>query len=241
MHGVYCSLKIEDEIVMKIAKQISNSDDITACESADGEPVSMQKIKELRRSNLRVLAGRYGTSRQFLNELKSHGVVWSPGYLSAMIGKNPTRAVSESTARTIESALELPAGTLDIVSYEEFKGVVVNLTSSVTRYLSNRQRHGIQSTHEEKPEGQLISPNSASDIDTSPINLPSGSAKSQRINKANLMTEVLEAVMQCACAGGNDALNPKYHGKIIYLVYEDALLKGAVDPDFVENLFSITA
>lgn len=228
---------------MKISDDATNLDDVSIAEQANRQLTSLDKISELRRSNLRNLASRYGTSRQFLRELQSRGTTWTPGYLSAMIGTNPSRSVSERTARTIESALGLFAGALDLAGHTEFENIVDRSTvpkgiifgSHLPSIEKNDDlpRVGVDRTED------MFNPVFSSSIGDTSTNARSTGEK-QRINKADIMTDVLQAVIQSVGArSGQEAFNPKRHGKIVYLAYENALLKGAVNPDFIEQLLSI--
>ena len=64
-----------------------------------------------RRSNLRRLAATYGWT-----ELAKRLGYRQPSFLVQMAGPNPTREVTEKSARRFEKELELPEGSLDVVS-----------------------------------------------------------------------------------------------------------------------------
>lgn len=67
------------------------------------------RLVETRRKNLRRLADQHGASA--LADLLGHS---NPSYMSQMIGPNPTRVVSERTAREIEWHLGIEPGSLDL-------------------------------------------------------------------------------------------------------------------------------
>lgn len=67
------------------------------------------KVHALRRENLRALIGERGGLTDLSNRLGYK----NPSFLSQMAGPNPTREVTEKTARKIEMLLRLPVGALD--------------------------------------------------------------------------------------------------------------------------------
>lgn len=69
----------------------------------------VKHLVEVRRRNLRTLAEKEGAAK--LAELLGHS---NPSFMSQMIGPNPTRPVSELTARKIEEQLGLAVGHLDL-------------------------------------------------------------------------------------------------------------------------------
>ncbi len=74
------------------------------------EDSAISAVYAARRANLRALADRFnGTSLLAAKLGFAH-----PSYLSQLIGPNPTRNVSESSARRYEARLGLQAGWLDI-------------------------------------------------------------------------------------------------------------------------------
>ena len=66
-----------------------------------------------RRTNLRRLAGTYGWT-----ELAKRLGYRQPSFLVQMAGPNPTREVTEKSARRFELDLDLPEGSLDVVAAE---------------------------------------------------------------------------------------------------------------------------
>ena len=66
-----------------------------------------------RRTNLRRLANTYGWT-----ELAKRLGYRQPSFLVQMAGPNPTRKVSEGSARDFERVLGLPEGSLDVVALE---------------------------------------------------------------------------------------------------------------------------
>lgn len=68
----------------------------------------VRSVRRVRRANLTQLAEMYGKQR--LSEMLGYS---NPSYLSHMIGPNPTRYVSEETARRVETALGLKPLWLD--------------------------------------------------------------------------------------------------------------------------------
>lgn len=66
-------------------------------------------IDEIRRQNLRNLIGNTGGPGELS---KAAGINLS--FLVQMTGPNPSRAVTEKTARKCETAMNLPEGTLDV-------------------------------------------------------------------------------------------------------------------------------
>lgn len=69
----------------------------------------MSKVVELRRANVRQLLGERGS----LTELSKRMGYRNPSFLSQMLGPEPTREITEKTARKIEKALGLGQGSLD--------------------------------------------------------------------------------------------------------------------------------
>ena len=67
------------------------------------------KVNALRRENLRALVGERGGLTDLSNKLGYR----NPSFLSQMIGPNPSREITEKTARKIEQTLRLEAGALD--------------------------------------------------------------------------------------------------------------------------------
>lgn len=70
---------------------------------------SLHQLPLIRRNNLRRLAEQHGAT--ILAERLGYA---SPSFLSQMIGPNPTREVSERTARVIEHSLGLEPGWMDL-------------------------------------------------------------------------------------------------------------------------------
>lgn len=70
----------------------------------------MSKVAEIRRANVRSLIGERGG----LSALSAKLGYKNPSFLSQMTGPDPTREITEKTARKIESALGLGVGSLDV-------------------------------------------------------------------------------------------------------------------------------
>lgn len=69
----------------------------------------MRTVYDIRRENLRTLARQWGGPTSLSRKLgHSNG-----SYLAQLIGPNPSRDVSEKTARDIENRLQLPTGWMD--------------------------------------------------------------------------------------------------------------------------------
>lgn len=69
----------------------------------------MRTVYDIRRENLRTLARQWGGPTSLSRKLgHSNG-----SYLAQLIGPNPSRDVSEKTARDIEKRLQLPTGWMD--------------------------------------------------------------------------------------------------------------------------------
>lgn len=69
----------------------------------------MSKVADIRRANVRALIGERGG----LSALSLKLGYKNPSFLSQMTGPDPTREITEKTARKIESALGLGVGSLD--------------------------------------------------------------------------------------------------------------------------------
>lgn len=69
----------------------------------------MPTVSEIRRDNIRALV----TGRGALSKLSKAIGHNNPSFLSQQVGPNPTRPVTEKTARKIEEALKLAPGSLD--------------------------------------------------------------------------------------------------------------------------------
>jgi hypothetical protein len=69
----------------------------------------MATVEELRMANLRVLIDQHGGVSKFSKRL---GYA-NPSFLSQMVGPNPSRDITEKSARKIEARLGIPRGTLD--------------------------------------------------------------------------------------------------------------------------------
>lgn len=67
------------------------------------------KVHALRRENLRALIGERGGLTDLSNKLGYS----NPSFLSQMAGPNPTREITERTARKIEQTLRMEPGVLD--------------------------------------------------------------------------------------------------------------------------------
>lgn len=72
---------------------------------------TLSAVFDTRRANLRLLADRYDGPSQLAAKLQLR----HPSYLSQLIGPNPSRDISERTARAYEEKLGLAAGWLDVV------------------------------------------------------------------------------------------------------------------------------
>lgn len=71
--------------------------------------LALSQLSETRRANLRRLADEHGPTALATR------IGWpSVSFLSQMIGPNPTRPVTERTARLIEYRLSLEPGLLDL-------------------------------------------------------------------------------------------------------------------------------
>lgn len=68
----------------------------------------LSKTNERRMRNLRAVIASYEQQTHLATELG-----WTPSYLSQLVGPNPTRPISEKTARHVEQKLELENGFLD--------------------------------------------------------------------------------------------------------------------------------
>lgn len=71
--------------------------------------MNLYSLAAVRRENLRRLADQHGATVI----AKTLGYA-SVAFLSQMIGPNPTRTVTERTARTVEQAMGLEPGVLDL-------------------------------------------------------------------------------------------------------------------------------
>lgn len=69
----------------------------------------MQSVYEIRRENLRVLMSQWGGPTSLAKKL-GHA---NGSYIAQLAGPNPSRDMSEKTARSIEQTLKLPVGWLD--------------------------------------------------------------------------------------------------------------------------------
>lgn len=81
--------------------------------SIDNAPTegNQMKTSDVRRENLRRLIARSGGASALAQRLGYAG----PSFLAQLAGPNPTREVTERTARTFESKLGLPDRALDAV------------------------------------------------------------------------------------------------------------------------------
>lgn len=68
----------------------------------------LSKRNKQRVANLRAVAARYEQQNDLAKALD-----WTPSYLSQLIGPNPSRPITERTARSIEQTLKLAPGLLD--------------------------------------------------------------------------------------------------------------------------------
>jgi transcriptional regulator with XRE-family HTH domain len=66
------------------------------------------KMQKRRIQNMRTLAARYETQADLAKALG-----WTPSYLSQLVGPNPSRTLTDRSARWIEAELKLPSGVLD--------------------------------------------------------------------------------------------------------------------------------
>lgn len=69
----------------------------------------LDRIYETRRANLRALAAPPASATTVGVRLG-----FTPQYMGHLIGRNPTRTISEKTARVIEEKLGLAGGWLDV-------------------------------------------------------------------------------------------------------------------------------
>ena len=69
----------------------------------------MRDVYEVRRTNLRLLIDQWGGPKPLAKKLGYS----KASFMVQMGGPNPTRKVTERTARRIEKALELPTGWMD--------------------------------------------------------------------------------------------------------------------------------
>jgi hypothetical protein len=74
----------------------------------------MMKLTEIRRENMRALIEKHGAGK-----LSAKLGYSQPSFLSQMCGPNPTRDITEKSARRYETLLKLPAGYLDTMHGEE--------------------------------------------------------------------------------------------------------------------------
>ena len=72
-------------------------------------PSSLDVVYATRRKNLRTLAREYKEDKKLAAKCG-----YSAAYMNHLIGKNPSRMITERTARSIEAKLNLPAGWLDL-------------------------------------------------------------------------------------------------------------------------------
>lgn len=81
---------------------------------ATAAPLVLSKIATVRRDNLRTLCEVNGSAAALSKKLGYR----SASFMSQMIGPNPTREVTEKSAREFEARLALPAGSMDIEGWD---------------------------------------------------------------------------------------------------------------------------
>jgi DNA-binding transcriptional regulator YdaS (Cro superfamily) len=89
----------------QLNKSLTTDENDAKMESDD---LVMSKTNQRRIRNLRAVCARYEQQNDVVKLLG-----WTPSYLSQLIGPNPTRPVSEKTARGIEAKLKLATGVLE--------------------------------------------------------------------------------------------------------------------------------
>lgn len=179
----------------------------------------LDEMAKVRRYNLLTLVGTYLTHKEFLEALNrgDNGMIWSSAMLSSIIGPTPTRKLSERNARRIERALGLRVKLLDTADTTDFVRLM-GIPPMSSPHLSL-----VSSGTETQPPPPSI---------TKPVALKRDDAK--------LMMESLQAVMQAVDEFGNDSFNPGRHGRIVYLLYEDAKRLGYVDQAMLEQLLALS-
>lgn len=70
----------------------------------------MAALYKARLCNVRALTTKEGGSVALAGKLG-----WDQGLMSRLIGKNPSRNITERTARKIEARMALPIGSLDLM------------------------------------------------------------------------------------------------------------------------------
>ena len=70
---------------------------------------SLEKTRETRVKNLRLLAEHYGSMAELARKC---GI--TPQHLNSIAGPNPIRQIAEESARRLEQTLKIPLGWLDI-------------------------------------------------------------------------------------------------------------------------------
>jgi hypothetical protein len=68
---------------------------------------------------------------------------------------------------------------------------------------------------------------------------PAPEMRTLKRDDAKLMMDAMQAVMQAVDAYGNDSFNPGRHGRIVYLLFEDAKRLGYVDQSMLDQLLAI--
>ncbi len=90
-------------------------------------------INQIRRENLRALAGRYQTRAEFAAVCGT-----APSVLSLILSPNPTRNLGTKLARKIEAATDTPLGWLDVAHGSEHhadtEGLPVALANKIRSY-----------------------------------------------------------------------------------------------------------
>lgn len=67
----------------------------------------------------------------------------------------------------------------------------------------------------------------------------SNSAEISRDVQSNLLVASIQVVSEVVGEYGNDAFNPGRHGRIVALVYQDAVRKGGADASYARDLIEI--
>lgn len=86
----------------------------TPSKPAAKTPLVLSKTATIRRDNLRTLCDIHGGGAALARKLGYR----TPSFMSQMAGPNPSREVTEKSAREIERTLELPLGTMDIENWD---------------------------------------------------------------------------------------------------------------------------
>ncbi len=90
----------------------------------DGEMETMNSVFDIRRANLRTLIDQWNGPKPLSVKLGYSNA----SFLVQMAGPNPTREVTERTARKIEDSLGLPQGWLDTPAGNQTEPAQVDMT-----------------------------------------------------------------------------------------------------------------